>query len=253
MVSRTRPEPLYHQVVDEIRRRVQSGQWAPGQRVPSERQFAEDLAVSRITVRHAMRLAVTEGLLKQQRGVGTFVLGPGRVEQNLAEVRSFERTLADRGQMASTQILASASLLADLQLAGTLGLDPAEPVYNLRLLGSGDSSPVVLYDSYFSIELGRQMAAAADQMLAAGRPFSTLDLYRVESVSRVPTSLSQTIEALAAPPEVADRLGLEASSPSLMVESVMVDDAGPVEFRRGYYRGDRYKFGIQRRLGALRR
>lgn len=249
-VSRARPEPLYHQVVDEIRRRVESGQWAGGDRVPSERQLAELLGVSRITVRHAVRLAVSEGLLRQRRGVGTFVGEPGRLSQDLSEVRSFERTLAQEGHVASTEILRSDIAMSDLALSGTLQIDPAAPVYNLRLLGCRDSSPVVFYDSYFGQEFGREMARAAAALHQAGRPFSTLDLYRGDSVSRVLTELSQTIEAVAATPEIASHLGVEVGSPVLAVESVMADGAGPLEFRRAYYRADRYKFGLKRRLGA---
>ena len=104
-VTRSRPEPLYHQVVAEIRRRVTSGQWQPGSRVSSERELADLLGVSRITVRHAMRLAVAEGLLRQRPGVGTFVDDGGPMNQDLSEVRSFERTLVEQGHAASTQIL----------------------------------------------------------------------------------------------------------------------------------------------------
>ena len=47
-------------------------------------------------------------------------------------------------------------------------------------------------------QLGREMAEVADRLRREGRPFSTLDLYRQDSVSRVLTELSQTIEAVAA-------------------------------------------------------
>jgi len=250
-VSRTRPEPLYHQVVDEIRRRIETGQWAVGDRVPSERQLAELLEVSRITVRHAVRLAASQGLLKQRPGVGTFVGDPGRLNQDLSEVRSFERTLAQEGQVASTEVLRSGIVVSDLALAGTLQVDPAASVYNLRLLGCGDASPVVFYDSYFAQEFGREMARAAQTLQGQGKPFSTLDLYRHDSVSRMLTELTQTIEAVAATEDIADHLQVDPGAPVLAVESVMADDDGPLEFRRAYYRADRYKFGLKRRLGGI--
>lgn len=249
MVSRTSAEPLYHQVLDQIRGRVESGEWVQGERVPSERRMAELLDVSRITVRHAVRLAAAEGLVQQRRGVGTFVGGaPDRLEQDLSEVRSFERTLVEQGHVASTEILANEGLISDLTLSRTLGIDPATRVHNLRLLGRGDSSPVVYYDSYFALPLGGEMAKAAEALRAQERPFSTLDLYRQESVTRVPTTLSQTIEAVSASPEHAQRLGIRDRAAVLVVESVMSDERGPLEFRRAYYRADRYKFAVKRRL-----
>lgn len=251
-VSRARPEPLYYQVRDEIRRRISTGQWAVGQKVPSERHLAELLDVSRITIRHAVRLAAEEGLLEQRPGVGTFVAEPGRLNQDLSEVRSFEQTLADMGHVATTAILRSGLSASDLAVSAILQLDPASPTYNLRLLGSGGPSPVALYDSYFSPTVGQQMAEVAREMHERGHPFSTLDLYRHGSTERTPTMLSQTIEALAAGDELAEPLALPVGGPVLAIETVMADDEGPLEFRRAYYRGDRYKFGIRRPLNGLR-
>lgn len=250
-VSRAAPVPLYHQVVNVIRRHIDDGTWAPGERVPSERQLAEFLGVSRITVRHAMRLACQEGILEPRPGVGTFVARPGQLNQDLAEVRTFERTLADQGHVASTDILRSETSMNDLALSGTLQLDPGATLYKLQLLGRGDSTPVVLYDSCFPLELGREMATAADRLHAEGRPFSTLDLYRRPELSRRPRSLSQTIEAMPAPEELAGPLGLGPGEPILAIESLMSDQDGPLEFRRAYYRGDRYKFAVSRPLGRL--
>lgn len=247
-LSRTTAQPLYEQVLERIRSRVESGEWAKHSRVPSERQLSELLGVSRITVRHAVRLAVEEGLLEQRRGVGTFVASPDRVAQDLSEVRSFELTLAEQGYVASTQILSSSTEIADLTLAGLLHLEPATPVRNLRLLGIGDASPVVYYDSYFAPGLGQEMAAAAQEFHARGEAFSTLDLYRHETISRDPERLRQTIDAVLASDELGGHLAIPTGAPILAIESVMSDADGPLEFRRAYYRADRYTFALERRL-----
>lgn len=247
-LSRTTTQPLYDQVLEQIRSRVESGEWAKHSRVPSERQLAELLGVSRITVRHAVRLAVEEGLLEQRRGVGTFVASRDKVAQDLSEVRSFELTLAQQGYIAGTQILGTTTVIADLTLAGVLNLPPATPVRNLQLLGIGDASPVVYYDSYFAPPLGQEMSAAAEEFHARGTAFSTLDLYRHESISRDPERLRQTIDAVLATNELSGHLGIPVGAPILAIESVISDAAGPLEFRRAYYRADRYTFALERRL-----
>lgn len=254
-VSRTAPEPLYHQVVSVIRRRIEGGEWSAGERVPSERKLSEMLGVSRITIRHAVRLACQEGLLEQRPGVGTFVGEPGAhpavLNQDLAEMSTFSSSLAEQGHVASTEILCSEPRMNDLATAAALGMNPTEPLYNLRLLGRGDSTPVVLYDSYFALALGQEFARTADQLQRAGKPFSTLDLYREDPVRRRPSSLSQTIEAVAAAADLAELFVLEAGAPLLAVESVMSDGDGPLEFRRAYYRADRYRFVVTRPLGHV--
>ncbi|MEY4546602.1 MAG: hypothetical protein RL685_2797 [Pseudomonadota bacterium] len=64
---------LYAQIAQRLRAQIQSGQLAPGARIPSEHELAEQYDVGRPTVRQATELLVNEGLLERRRGAGTFV------------------------------------------------------------------------------------------------------------------------------------------------------------------------------------
>lgn len=64
---------LVHQVVAEIERLMASGQLAPGQKLPPERQLAETLGVSRTVVREATHILTARGLLESRHGYGTIV------------------------------------------------------------------------------------------------------------------------------------------------------------------------------------
>ncbi len=70
------PRPLYQQLADHLRRQIEDGTWQPGDRLPPELEIATDLALSRGTVRQAMDLLVTQGLLQRTPGKGTFVTPP---------------------------------------------------------------------------------------------------------------------------------------------------------------------------------
>jgi len=72
-INRAVPIPYYYQLEGLLRRQVESGQWLPGQRVPSEKQLCELYAVSRTTVRQAVNNLVVGGLLYHVKGKGTFV------------------------------------------------------------------------------------------------------------------------------------------------------------------------------------
>jgi len=74
------PLPLYYQVYNSIRERIESGEFSPGSALPPERQLGTEYDVSRITIVKALDRLVTEGLIEKQQGRGTFVL-----EQNQAE------------------------------------------------------------------------------------------------------------------------------------------------------------------------
>ncbi len=68
--------PLYRQIGAGLRREIADGTLATGARLPSSRQLARELGVSRITVDNAYAELIAEGLLEAQAGTGTFVLPP---------------------------------------------------------------------------------------------------------------------------------------------------------------------------------
>ena len=67
------PEPIYRQLVDQVRRLVAGGQLAPGDTLPSVRDVAQTLAVNPMTVSKAYGLLESEGVLVRRRGVGMAV------------------------------------------------------------------------------------------------------------------------------------------------------------------------------------
>ena len=72
-------QPLYHRVYREIVREIESGTLQPGDRLPSERWFCDELGVSRATVRRALEELMAEGLV-ESRGRGSFITGDAVVE-----------------------------------------------------------------------------------------------------------------------------------------------------------------------------
>jgi GntR family transcriptional repressor for pyruvate dehydrogenase complex len=91
------------QVTDRILARIASGEWGPGHRLPGERQLAEEMGVSRVSIRAALQSLKTQGLLDAVQGGGTRVIAssaamdPGMLElvrvnrdnlHDLAEIRA---------------------------------------------------------------------------------------------------------------------------------------------------------------------
>ncbi|MFV2177538.1 GntR family transcriptional regulator [Actinomadura sp. LOL_016] len=249
MLDRAGGLPLYAQLVATFRGRVESGEWPAGGQLPSERELCSLFDVSRITVRRAIDIAEKEGLVKRVHGVGTFVSDP-RMEQALDRVHSFERTLAQRGLVASTAIHAVSVSVSDLAVASVLRLEASEPVTNLQLVGRGDDEPIVFYDSFFPTDVGADMTAAAERAGAAGVPFSTLDLYR-DAAETAPDRLEQAFEAIVADRYLGGLLAMPEGGPILRVTSVMSREGRPIEYRRACYRGDRYRFSLDRALPAF--
>ena len=77
------PIPLYLQVASAMRRKIETGQWAPGQKLPSLEQLSKEFHVALLTARQAVSLMVEEGLVWRKQGRGTFV------SDNIADPRWF--------------------------------------------------------------------------------------------------------------------------------------------------------------------
>ena len=72
------PTPLYRQVEEGIRQRIESGEFKPGERLPPQYELAQEYQVSMITVRRAINNLVHQGVLFTRPGKGTYVEEPGR-------------------------------------------------------------------------------------------------------------------------------------------------------------------------------
>ncbi|OAN60917.1 FadR/GntR family transcriptional regulator [Magnetospirillum moscoviense] len=88
-------------VADQILARIASGEWAPGQRLPGERQLAEEMEVSRVSVRAALQGLKTQGFLAAVQGGGTRVVSnAASMDPSLAElIRVNHQNLADLAEL----------------------------------------------------------------------------------------------------------------------------------------------------------
>ncbi len=72
----TTAAPLYSQIAERLTDRIKTGKLTPGARLPSERELSESLGVNRMTLRQALHLLETQGLLVRRQGAGTYVAEP---------------------------------------------------------------------------------------------------------------------------------------------------------------------------------
>ncbi len=180
MLDRSQSIPLYEQLKNIIEKKINSGELKENDQLPSERELGERYKVSRITVRQAIALAEREGLVKRVHGIGTFVNRP-KIRQALNVVDTFQSTVEQQGLIASTKLINTDTITSDFQLSRILNISTMDKVLNMKLVGYGNESPIVYYDTYFPYELGKKMQEAAEQIMKKSKPFSTLDLYRINT------------------------------------------------------------------------
>ncbi|MEH6887691.1 GntR family transcriptional regulator, partial [Priestia megaterium] len=74
MINKNSSIPLYYQIKESIKQRIELKEWVVGSTIPSEKKLCELFSVSRLTVRQSIQELVDEGYLSKQRGRGTFIL-----------------------------------------------------------------------------------------------------------------------------------------------------------------------------------
>lgn len=236
LIDRASPVPVYQQLADWMIERISTGAWAPGYQIPAEPTLAEELAVSRGTLRKTIGLLVQRGLLIQAHGKGTFV-SSSVIDQPLAasNLTSVSEEFLRAGTQFSTSVLRQAITDASGTVADSLGVAEGAPVFVLERVRSVAGEPVLLNESYLSAD---RFGGLVEVDFRTSRLFEVIE-------DRFPirlSSSSRTISAIAANRYVAQNLHIPTGSPVLYNEQVVRDEQDrPVEFSRAWFRGDRFR------------
>ena len=232
VVNRSSPVPLYYQVAEQIERAIFDGALAPGDRIANEVALAEELGLSRPTLRQAIQLLVDKGMLVRKRGVGTQVVHPPI--KRTVELTSLYDDLRRSGHRLETRVLSCELLEADELVASRLRVPEGDPTWCLERLRSADGEPLALMRNSLPDGL---LALSADELSKAG----LYELMRAAGVR--PSAAQQTIGARAATAAEARLLGERRGAPLLTGRRVTYDAAGrALELGDHVYRASRYSF-----------
>lgn len=240
------PVPLHRQLREILIHKIGSGEYRPGDRIPSERELCQEYGVSRTTVRQTLNDLVHEGLLIRVPAKGTFV-APPKIEQDLSRVRRFSETVTRFGRVPATRVLSAARVPAPGQVRSALNLQEDEAVC-IEVVGCADEEPLAYYRVYLPLSTG---ASVAHEMAAAqreGRVSFELILEHLREVYNLtPAWVDQTFEAVPADERLAGILGITAGAAVIASIRVIYSAEGvPMEYDEVFYRGDRYRFSIRR-------
>jgi GntR family transcriptional regulator len=241
----TRNPSLTEQVKAHIKDLILNDGFANG-RIPPEAELAEDLGVSRTTVRDALSRLEHEGAVSRRQGSGTFVNKPVlQIKSRLEEIWSYEQVLEDHGYTPSVQVLRVETNPASESTAAALDLGSGADVLLIEKLFLEDDRPVVLTlnripsEIVTDAEYGTDSATPVYQFLEehTGRTLS----YYVSDI--VPVALDN---------EQADRLGVEPGTLAVAFDEIGFDQNNePVVRATSYFRDDLLRFRlIRRRTGA---
>src|SRR5256884_1224826 len=150
-IYRNSPLPRYFELKEIMRERIRSGEWKPGELIPSERELSEKYGISRMTARQAITELVNEGLFYREQGKGTFV-SQRKITQQLIHLTGFTEDIRARGQKPGTKVLSAEMFPADETAAEKLSIDPGTLIFRLQRLRLADDEPLAIELSQISFK-----------------------------------------------------------------------------------------------------
>ncbi|WP_152346908.1 GntR family transcriptional regulator [Brevibacterium sp. CFH 10365] len=221
----------FHAIRDQLLDRLEG--MAAGEQFPPERQLAETLGISRMTLRRAIDELVAKGMVRRRHGTGVFALSP-KLDQPLA-ASSFTEDMLARGMRPGSHNLSFDTTRAGAHIARRLHLGEDDEVIAVLRLRLADDEPIALEELHIPSALVPGLSAGDLENQ------SFYELLRSRFGIRLNHSV-QTIEPTLLDAAEAQHLGVEELSPALLFERISrgADDR-PFEFVRSVYRGDRYK------------
>ncbi|MEL7082980.1 MAG: phosphonate metabolism transcriptional regulator PhnF [Cyanobacteria bacterium P01_A01_bin.3] len=237
------PIPLYVRIAEQLRHDIQIGMHAIGDRLPTETQLSERFDVNRHTLRRAIGLLKDEGLLRVERGRGTFVAAPP-IRYPIGKRVRYNEMLKAHGLQGSYKLLRAMELPADASVAKHLAIKFGEMAIAIDRVGYADDQPIHVASSYFPKHRFPNLLEFVPEMRSISKLL--MDKYDCDHLRQVTTVSARTVK-----PQDARLLGLPLNHPILLVESVNVDREGkPIEYGVTRLRGDSMELVFENQLDA---
>ena len=204
--------PIYLQLREIVRTKIEDGEYLPGTAIPSENDMAATYGISRITVRSAVDALVNEGLLRRVQGKGVFVVG-NKIEQ--------AKLLRPAGDL----------------FASRFRIDPEDQIYYIRRVVNQESGPVSLEEIYVPYDVIPQLNVVNSSVFSIS---SVFEFYGV-NVSMV----RQSLEIQKCNSKMAHILDAPDGVALMVLECAYHDDSGSmIGYSRTYTRSDKVSFKV---------
>jgi GntR family phosphonate transport system transcriptional regulator len=232
---------LWRLVADGIERGIADGTYAQGEKLPGETEIAETYRVNRHTVRRALATLAERGLVRAERGSGTYVEAQGRLAYPLRSRTRFSEIVGAGGQEPRGQLIDASADVATRELARELGLKSGAPLIRIEALRLADRTPICISTTWLSAE----RFPDAGEVFAATRSMSMTKLlahygirdYRRGS-SRITAAIADATDAM--------HLDLPLGRPVLVVDATDIDTSGkPLVTKRARFAAERVQFLVE--------
>ncbi len=233
-LDRSSSQPLWAQLRQDLIRRLEGGEFAD--RFPGEMELVGVYAVSRHTVREALRRLRQDGMIESSRGRSS-VAHPGVISQQLGAMYSLFHELESRGIDQRSELLA-ADRRVDSEASRRLDVAADTELVYLERLRLGDDQPIAWDRAWLDPELG--MPLLDSDLTHTG----LYDEWQRAAGVRL-TGGRERISPVVPTPRERELLGMKRGEAAMLVERLGCLSERSVEFRITLVRGSRFSFSAE--------
>jgi len=229
---------LWRKIADDIEHAIVRGDFAIGEKLPSEQEIADRFGVNRHTVRRALAELTERGLVRAERGSGTYV-EPARITYPIRTRTRFSEIINASGRMAGGRLLATSKEPAPRDIALLLDLPPNAMAIRLEILRSANRVPISLGTSWLPADLAPDAAKIYRMVRSVSRLLAHIgfqDYKRRDT--RVSAAVADAVHAA--------KLQLTPGRPLIVVDSVDVaSDGRPILTSHARFAADRVELVVE--------
>ena len=252
MENRTviRQQAVVDQILDILFERIKSGDYQPNSKLPPENSLAEEFNISRVTIRRAMDVLVTRGLIFRMKGVGSFVSSVSQIANPLTDPVLFQKLIANNGFKPGIQFIHAQKLFPDADLVKKLEISPHEEIIQLRKVFTADGEPVI----YCVNSIPKWVLKGSLIQDVLRRPSITEPIFEFLETKCL-ESLVFYISAVR--PDIMGNCPIKTNDFPSTTLALVIDEVGhnkqekPIMHSIHYYPGNKMKFELMRRRNVL--
>ena len=227
--------PIYLQLREVVRSKIEDGEYPPGTAIPSENVLAETYGINRLTVRNAIDALVKEGLLKRVQGKGVYVMV--KFERDLEVLGGFSQTMNEKNAKSAKKILIRECRVAGEHIARILEIKPEDAIYYIKRLDFADEEAIAIQEIYIPYNLVPNLEEVDISV------FSMFEIYKFYGVN--PSRAWQTLDLARLTKSDARLVNIDDTQAVFLFSCTTYDDNHRViEYPKSYTRGDKCNFTV---------
>ena len=237
-LDKNSPIPLYFQLEEILKERIETGELQPGDLLFSEKELSEKYQISRPTIRQALRGLVNEGLLYREKGKGTFIAKPKIDYGFIQRLTTFYDDMIEKGYTTKTKIVKQEIKEVRGTIAKKLNIPKGEKIIFLHRIRSVENEPVVSVMNFIPYKLCAHLI---------NEDLENKSLYRllINKYELKPYKAEITLEPIVAEEYDSQILKIKLGAPMHLMQNITyTNDNVAMDYFESRFRGDKGKVRV---------